>query len=208
MLRCSFCIIPHVRPHLTSRPMEHILDEVRRLVDHGYREVVLTGIHLGHYGVERNRHLAEEPSGFGSRIWCERIARAAGRFSRSALEHRGDGSDARVDRRDGRPCRQSLPASAHLDAKRQRLGVAADAAALGQPAVYRSLPAGAGTARSAGDHDRHHRRLSGRDRCRICRDDRGGASGWLLEDSHLSVQRAARHAGGDDAGPGAGNDSR
>jgi threonylcarbamoyladenosine tRNA methylthiotransferase MtaB len=56
MLRCSFCIIPRVRPHLASRPVEHILDEVRRLVDHGYREVVLTGIHLGHYGVEWNRH--------------------------------------------------------------------------------------------------------------------------------------------------------
>ncbi len=56
MLRCSFCIIPHVRPQLISRPMQHILDEVRRLVDRGYREVVLTGIHLGHYGVEWNRH--------------------------------------------------------------------------------------------------------------------------------------------------------
>ncbi|MCC7474918.1 MAG: tRNA (N(6)-L-threonylcarbamoyladenosine(37)-C(2))-methylthiotransferase MtaB [Pirellulales bacterium] len=55
LLPCSFCIIPSVRPHLVSRPVEHILDEVRRLVDHGYREVVLTGIHLGHYGVEWNR---------------------------------------------------------------------------------------------------------------------------------------------------------
>ena len=55
MLRCSFCIIPHVRPHLASRPVEHIVDEVRRLVDRGYREVVLTGIHLGHYGVDWNR---------------------------------------------------------------------------------------------------------------------------------------------------------
>ena len=55
LLRCSFCIIPHVRPKLTSRPIEHIEDEVRRLVDGGYREVVLTGIHLGHYGVDFNR---------------------------------------------------------------------------------------------------------------------------------------------------------
>jgi threonylcarbamoyladenosine tRNA methylthiotransferase MtaB len=57
MLRCSFCIIPYVRPHLASRPVEHILDEVRRLVDRGYREVVLTGIHLGHFGVDWNRKL-------------------------------------------------------------------------------------------------------------------------------------------------------
>jgi threonylcarbamoyladenosine tRNA methylthiotransferase MtaB len=55
MLRCSFCIIPFVRPQLASRPLVHILDEVRRLVDNGYREVVLTGIHLGHYGVDGNR---------------------------------------------------------------------------------------------------------------------------------------------------------
>ena len=60
LLRCSFCIIPHVRPDLTSRPMAHILDEVRQLVDNGYREVVLTGIHLGHYGVDWNRSLPKE----------------------------------------------------------------------------------------------------------------------------------------------------
>jgi threonylcarbamoyladenosine tRNA methylthiotransferase MtaB len=55
LLRCSFCIIPFVRPQLASRPVQHILEEVRRLVDRGFREVVLTGIHLGHYGVEWNR---------------------------------------------------------------------------------------------------------------------------------------------------------
>ena len=33
LLRCSFCIIPYVRPHVTSRPVAHILDEIRRLVD-------------------------------------------------------------------------------------------------------------------------------------------------------------------------------
>jgi threonylcarbamoyladenosine tRNA methylthiotransferase MtaB len=56
MLRCSFCIIPYVRPQLASRRPEHILEEIRRLVDNGYREVVLTGIHLGHYGVDWNRN--------------------------------------------------------------------------------------------------------------------------------------------------------
>ncbi|MEO1495828.1 MAG: tRNA (N(6)-L-threonylcarbamoyladenosine(37)-C(2))-methylthiotransferase MtaB [Planctomycetota bacterium] len=55
LLRCSFCVIPHVRPNLASRPLEHIEKEVRRLVGNGYREVVLTGIHLGHYGVDWNR---------------------------------------------------------------------------------------------------------------------------------------------------------
>ncbi len=55
MLNCSFCIIPHVRPNLASRPVEHIVDEIERLVEGGYRELILTGIHLGHYGVEWNR---------------------------------------------------------------------------------------------------------------------------------------------------------
>lgn len=55
LLRCSYCIIPHVRPHLHSRPPEHIEAEVSRLVAGGYGEIVLTGIHLGHYGVEGNR---------------------------------------------------------------------------------------------------------------------------------------------------------
>ncbi|MFV1965809.1 MAG: tRNA (N(6)-L-threonylcarbamoyladenosine(37)-C(2))-methylthiotransferase MtaB [Pirellulaceae bacterium] len=54
MLRCSYCIIPKVRPKLTSRPIRHILEEMRRLVDNGYREIVLTGVHLGHYGVDWN----------------------------------------------------------------------------------------------------------------------------------------------------------
>jgi threonylcarbamoyladenosine tRNA methylthiotransferase MtaB len=55
MLKCSFCIIPHVRPNLISRPPEAIVAEVRRLIAKGFREVVLTGIHLGHYGVDFNR---------------------------------------------------------------------------------------------------------------------------------------------------------
>jgi threonylcarbamoyladenosine tRNA methylthiotransferase MtaB len=54
LLRCSYCIIPKVRPQMYSRPMQPILDEVERLRDNGYREMVLTGIHLGHYGVDWN----------------------------------------------------------------------------------------------------------------------------------------------------------
>ncbi|HEY2881190.1 MAG TPA: tRNA (N(6)-L-threonylcarbamoyladenosine(37)-C(2))-methylthiotransferase MtaB [Pirellulales bacterium] len=57
LLNCSFCIIPTVRPHFASRPLQHILDEIQRLVESGYREMILTGIHLGHYGVEWNRGL-------------------------------------------------------------------------------------------------------------------------------------------------------
>lgn len=60
MLRCSYCIIPHVRPNLSSRPIEHIAEEVARLAENGYREIVLTGIHLGHFGVEGNLHKPKE----------------------------------------------------------------------------------------------------------------------------------------------------
>ncbi len=60
LLRCSYCIIPHVRPELTSRPKQHIVDEVQRLIDAGHQEVVLTGIHLGHYGVDWNRNKPRE----------------------------------------------------------------------------------------------------------------------------------------------------
>jgi threonylcarbamoyladenosine tRNA methylthiotransferase MtaB len=79
LLRCSFCIIPHVRPQLTSRPLEHIEAEVRRLVDRGYREVVLTGIHLGHYGVEWNR---SQPKHRWTRLshLVRRLAELSGEF--------------------------------------------------------------------------------------------------------------------------------
>lgn len=46
---CSYCVIPYVRGPLRSRPGNEILEEVRRLLDAGYREIVLTGIHLGAY---------------------------------------------------------------------------------------------------------------------------------------------------------------
>lgn len=49
-LNCSFCIIPKVRGRAVSRPLESAVEEARRLAGHGYREVVLTGVHLGSYG--------------------------------------------------------------------------------------------------------------------------------------------------------------
>jgi threonylcarbamoyladenosine tRNA methylthiotransferase MtaB len=55
ILKCTYCIIPYVRPGLTSRSPADIEDEVRRLVGNGYREIVLSGIHVGHYGVETTR---------------------------------------------------------------------------------------------------------------------------------------------------------
>lgn len=47
---CSYCIVPHVRGPVRSRPLGEIVAEVQRLVAAGFREIVLTGIHLGAYG--------------------------------------------------------------------------------------------------------------------------------------------------------------
>ncbi len=60
-LKCTYCIIPSVRGGLRSREPEEIIAEVRRLVETGYREIVLTGIHLGHYGVELTRGRSGRP---------------------------------------------------------------------------------------------------------------------------------------------------
>ena len=47
---CSYCIIPYTRGNVRSKKKEDVLDEVNTLVKNGYKEVVLTGIHTGHYG--------------------------------------------------------------------------------------------------------------------------------------------------------------
>ncbi|HET6325206.1 MAG TPA: tRNA (N(6)-L-threonylcarbamoyladenosine(37)-C(2))-methylthiotransferase MtaB [Planctomycetaceae bacterium] len=66
ILKCTYCIIPHVRPGLTSRSPEDIEEEVRRLVGNGYREIVLCGIHVGHYGVDSTRGRSGRPP---FRLW-------------------------------------------------------------------------------------------------------------------------------------------
>ena len=49
---CSYCIIPYARGRVRSRDLESVREEVLRLADSGYREVVLTGIHLSSWGVD------------------------------------------------------------------------------------------------------------------------------------------------------------
>ncbi len=49
---CSYCIIPHVRGPIRSRSINNIVDEVRGLVNNGYKEIVLTGINTALYGME------------------------------------------------------------------------------------------------------------------------------------------------------------
>jgi len=65
--RCAYCIIPLVRGELTNRPPGEIIDEIDLLHEHGYHEVVLTGVHIGQYkhdGIESPgglvRHILRE----------------------------------------------------------------------------------------------------------------------------------------------------
>lgn len=56
---CSYCIIPFARGRVRSRRMDDVLAEVKRLADAGYREVVLTGIHLSSYGADTGEVLLD-----------------------------------------------------------------------------------------------------------------------------------------------------
>jgi len=47
---CSYCIIPYARGPIRSRSVEYILNEVGKLALNGYKEIVLTGIHIASYG--------------------------------------------------------------------------------------------------------------------------------------------------------------
>lgn len=50
--RCSYCIVPAVRGPSRSLPIDEVRDRIAALIESGYREIVLTGIHLGSYGLD------------------------------------------------------------------------------------------------------------------------------------------------------------
>lgn len=49
---CSYCIIPYARGRVRSRKISNVIEEVKRLAANGFKEVVLTGIHLSSYGID------------------------------------------------------------------------------------------------------------------------------------------------------------
>ena len=61
---CSYCIIPYARGRVRSRKMEDILQEIRNLTANGYKEIVLTGIHISSYGLDFE-HTADEQEDYG-----------------------------------------------------------------------------------------------------------------------------------------------
>lgn len=56
---CSYCIIPYVRGRECSRRLENVVKQVKKLAENGFKEIVLTGIHLSSYGKEFNLSLAD-----------------------------------------------------------------------------------------------------------------------------------------------------
>ena len=55
---CSYCIIPYARGKVRSKDPDLVIDEVNNLIKEGHKEVVLTGIHTGHYGADINYSFA------------------------------------------------------------------------------------------------------------------------------------------------------
>ena len=84
---CTYCIVPSVRGRAVSRPLEEILENIRRVVDNGFKEIVITGVNIGRYDFEqynleralekmvelpgdfRIRISSMEPDGFGPEFY-------------------------------------------------------------------------------------------------------------------------------------------
>ena len=72
--RCSFCVIPSVRGHSRSLPLQKIINEVNSLVDAGYRELVISGINLGRWGRENGFQLSASPVETGAEAHFRKLA--------------------------------------------------------------------------------------------------------------------------------------
>ncbi|MCF8349926.1 MAG: tRNA (N(6)-L-threonylcarbamoyladenosine(37)-C(2))-methylthiotransferase MtaB [Bacteroidales bacterium] len=84
---CTYCIVPKVRGRAVSRPVEDIIENIRQVIDYGYKEIVLTGVNIGRYeygetdfesliekileipGDFRVRISSIEPEGFGEKLF-------------------------------------------------------------------------------------------------------------------------------------------
>jgi len=71
---CTYCIVPSVRGRAVSRPLNEVLENIRRVVDNGFKEIVITGVNIGRYEHEGYRleqaieKMAELPGDFRIRI--------------------------------------------------------------------------------------------------------------------------------------------
>ena len=78
---CSYCIIPYARGRVRSRRFENVIAEVERLAANGFKEVVLTGIHLSSYGVD-----CEEDTGMLELIQAVNAVKGIERIRLGSLE--------------------------------------------------------------------------------------------------------------------------
>lgn len=186
--RCAYCIIPEVRGPIRSRSLADVAAEARALGRAGYREVVLTGIHLASYG----RDFRDGTTLLDA---IEAVCRARGRA------HAAGVARARLDRRPYAQRhgaqRKALP-QFHLSLQSGCDGCSAPCARRYTTAQFR--PRGAEPAgelpRLRRHHGRHHR---------IPRGNRGGVPGddgllprdRLCAPARLPLLRAAGHAAAD-----------
>ena len=56
---CTYCIIPYARGKVRSKKPDKVIEEIKSLVENGHREIVLTGIHTGHFGSDINYNFSD-----------------------------------------------------------------------------------------------------------------------------------------------------
>ena len=177
---CAFCVIPLVRgatpePHTAAA----VLGEIRRRVDQGHREIVLTGVNLGCF--------RDRAAGYT----LARLVREAGATPGSrgcALVDRGQPRRRRARRgRDGDAHRLAAPARAAAVRRRRR------AARDGTPLHGRAVRAQARPARRPQPDDRRDRRLPGRGRRGPSADALARRAAGDDEGARLPVLAPARH---------------
>nr|WP_304579174.1 MiaB/RimO family radical SAM methylthiotransferase [uncultured Acetatifactor sp.] len=93
---CSYCAIPYARGRVRSRRAEDVLEEVRGLVDAGYREVVLTGIHISSYGIDFGEDGSQAGSAGGAGSGQESVLLRGG-----SGQEEGDAAGAQTGRKAG-----------------------------------------------------------------------------------------------------------
>ena len=54
---CSYCIIPYARGRVRSRKLENVIEEAKKIVENGIKEIVITGIHIASYGKDFNENI-------------------------------------------------------------------------------------------------------------------------------------------------------